>query len=92
MKVYVIEEFERSDEYCEYGSRVLKVFTDEKTAIQRAREHAINNVNSFGYMREDPADGSLKYYCCLDADPNYEADYAKYMTITVTEHEVEEDK
>ena len=92
MKVYVIEEFERQDEYFEYSSRVLNVYANQTTAIQKAREHAINNVDSFGYMREDPADGSLKYYCCLDADPSNEADYAKYMTITVTEHELEEDK
>lgn len=90
MKVYVIEEFQRLDEYCEYDSQVLKVYADEKTAIQKAREHAVNNVNSFGFLREDPPSGNLKYYCCLDADPENESDYAKYMTITVTEHEVEE--
>lgn len=90
MKVYAIEEFTRDDECCEHESRVISVHTVLNSAIQEAREHAINNVGYYGYMREDKAEGCLKYYCCLDSDPSDEAEYPKYMTITVTEHELKE--
>lgn len=90
MKVYVIEEFTRNDEFCEYDSGIVAVLFNEEAAIKRARDHAYKNVETYGYIREDVPENNLKYYCCLDSDPSNEAEYANYMTITVTEHEVEE--
>lgn len=92
MKVYVLEEFIRDDENLEYGSKVLNVYTNEKEAIKKARLYAIENYEYYNYMREDEPDDVTKYYCCLDNDPDCNSDYAKYMTIVVTEHELKENR
>lgn len=88
MKVYVIEEFQRNDEYCEYSSRVVDVYTDKETAIKQARVYAIDNIPGYLCMREDKPYDNLMYYCCLDIEYDNEAEYPKYMVITVTEHEL----
>lgn len=93
MKVYVVDNFIRNDEKCEHQSGILNVFDDVEEAIKyakaKANEELINyGGNSYGHMREDNPEGILKYYCCLDSDPNNESEYADYMVITVTEHDL----
>lgn len=90
MKAYVIEEFTRDDEICEHDSKVIDVYANECRAIEKAKEHAIKYLDYYKYMRVDEPNKNLKYCCCLDADPNNEAEYPKYMIITVTEHEIKD--
>lgn len=93
MKVYVIEEFTRNDETCEHGSSVVDVYTEQSIAIKNAKEYAVKHIDYYGHMREDDVpEDNLRYYCCLDADPNDEKELAKYMVVTVTEHELKEEK
>lgn len=93
MKVYVIEEFTRNDETCEHGSSVVDVYTEQSIAIKNAKEYAVKHIDYYGHMREDEeSENELKYYCCLDCDPDNKKEYANYMVVTVTEHELKEEK
>lgn len=89
MNVYVIEVFKRNDEFVEYDSEVIATYDNEKAAIQHARELVIKNSDYYGYGRVDKPEGNVKYYCCLDKDPNNEAEYADYMVVQVVEHELQ---
>lgn len=89
MKVYVVDEFIRSDKDCEHQSGILGVFDSEEAAIEYAKEKINNTYSSlYSSQREDEPEGILKYYCCLDNNPECDDMYADYLVITVTEHEL----
>lgn len=95
MKVYVVDQFTRDDKNVEFGSGTIDVFDNVEAAIKCAKAEVakeLNNYggNSYGHLREDAPEGDLKYYCCLDSDPDNEAEYADYMVITVKEHTLKE--
>lgn len=89
MNVYVIEVFKRNDEYVEYNSEAIATYDNEKEAIRHARDYVANNLNYYEYGRVDKPEGNVKYYCCLDKDPENEAEYADYMVVQVVEHELQ---
>lgn len=86
VQVYVVEEFIRNDEFCEHNSGVLGVFDTEEAAIKHAKSVVDDYFNLYGNKREEEPNDILKYYCCLDSDPECEGTYPNYLTITVTEH------
>lgn len=91
MKVYVVDEFIRSDDNCEHQSGILGVFDSEITAINHAKEVIRTTyAELYSSRREDAPEGTLRYYCCLDNDPHGEGMFADYLVITVTEHELNE--
>lgn len=89
MKVYVVDEFIRSDEDCEHQSGILGVFDSENAAIDHAKEIIRTTYQElYSSRREDAPEGILRYYCCLDNDPHDEGMFADYLVVTVTEHEL----
>lgn len=88
MKVYVVDSFIRDEENLEFQSGIEGVYQNVEDAINFAKNLKNDNFKYYENAREDDTEGSLKYYCCLDADPDGNSEYANYMVITVTENEV----
>lgn len=89
MNVYVIEAFSRNDEHVEYGSEVIATYNDLKEAIKHARDIICSNMDYYKYGREDEPSENVKFYFCLDKDPENEAEYSDYMVIQVVEHKLQ---
>ena len=88
MKVYVVDSFIRNEEDLEFQSGIEGVYQNVEDAINFAKNLKNDNFKYYENAREDDTEGSLKYYCCLDADPEGNSEYVNYMVITVTENEV----
>ena len=90
MQTYVVSIFTRRDEDCEHSSEVYGVFSSEELAIKVAKDIIKTEYSKiYSSKREDSPEGSLKYYCCLDNDPEGEGMFADYSVVTVTEHEMD---
>lgn len=91
MNVYVIEQFSRNDEYVEYGSEVIATYSNLESAIKHARHIVAKNMNYYGHGREEEPEDNIKFYFCLDKDPDDEAEYPDCMIIKVVEHKLQSD-